>query len=75
MPQPLANPSDIARLVRPNVEEALKYVGDAVTLTRHKLDGKVPLIGFSGAPVSIRVLCPYIMLFCKNNVLIYSSGL
>ncbi|EFN87548.1 uroporphyrinogen decarboxylase [Harpegnathos saltator] len=50
LPQPLINPSDLARLVRPNVEEALKYVGDAITLTRHKLDGKVPLIGFSGAP-------------------------
>ncbi|XP_032673181.1 uroporphyrinogen decarboxylase [Odontomachus brunneus] len=50
LPQPLANPSDLARLVRPNVEEALKYVGDAITLTRHKLNGRVPLIGFSGAP-------------------------
>ncbi|XP_014468740.1 PREDICTED: uroporphyrinogen decarboxylase isoform X2 [Dinoponera quadriceps] len=50
LPQPLANPNDLARLVQPNVEEALKYVGDAITLTRHKLDGKVPLIGFTGAP-------------------------
>jgi len=52
LPQPLSSPNDIARLVRPNVEEALKYVGDAITLTRHKLNGRVPLIGFSGAPVS-----------------------
>ncbi|RLU19763.1 hypothetical protein DMN91_008321 [Ooceraea biroi] len=50
LPEPLAGPDDLARLVRPNVEEALKYVGDAITLTRHQLDGKVPLIGFSGAP-------------------------
>ncbi|KAF5274691.1 hypothetical protein FQA39_LY07082 [Lamprigera yunnana] len=28
----------------------LHYVGKAITLTRHKLLGKVPLIGFSGAP-------------------------
>ncbi|GJQ85042.1 putative uroporphyrinogen decarboxylase [Trypoxylus dichotomus] len=28
----------------------LNYVGEAITLTRRKLDGKVPLIGFSGAP-------------------------
>lgn len=27
---------------------------EAITLTRHELDGKVPLIGFSGAPVSTR---------------------
>jgi uroporphyrinogen decarboxylase len=29
----------------------LQYVFDAITLTRKKLDGKVPLIGFTGAPV------------------------
>lgn len=34
------------------VEETLGYLMDAITLTRHKLEGKVPLIGFSGAPVS-----------------------
>merc|ERR1719431_2006778 len=28
----------------------MKYVYDAITLTRHKLEGKVPLIGFTGAP-------------------------
>jgi len=32
------------------VEESLKYVFDAITLTRRKLEGKVPLIGFVGAP-------------------------
>jgi len=50
LPQPLADPNDLARLVQPNVYEALKYVGDAITLTRHELDGRVPLIGFTGAP-------------------------
>lgn len=33
------------------VEETLWYVMDAITLTRHSLEGKVPLIGFTGAPV------------------------
>lgn len=56
MPRPLADPNDLVRLVRPNVNEALKYVGDAITLTRHKLDGRVPLIGFTGAPVCILIL-------------------
>ncbi|KAH0947537.1 hypothetical protein HN011_009098 [Eciton burchellii] len=50
LPRPLADPDDLNRLVRPNVEEALGYVRDAVTLTRHRLDGRVPLMGFSGAP-------------------------
>ncbi|KAL3282230.1 hypothetical protein HHI36_005424 [Cryptolaemus montrouzieri] len=30
--------------------DRLRYVGEAITLTRHELGGKVPLIGFSGAP-------------------------
>ncbi|OAD58134.1 Uroporphyrinogen decarboxylase [Eufriesea mexicana] len=46
---PGMDPTDLVRLLHPNVEEDLKYVGDAITLTRHKLEGKVPLIGFSGA--------------------------
>lgn len=36
-----------------NPEGAIKqldYVGKAITLTRHKLKGKVPLFGFCGAP-------------------------
>ena len=39
-----------------DVKSTLKYVYDAITLTRHKLDGKVPLIGFAGAPVSFSFL-------------------
>ncbi|CAK9814932.1 Uroporphyrinogen decarboxylase [Anthophora quadrimaculata] len=49
LPQPIKDPSDLIRLIQPNVEKDLKYVGDAITLTRHKLEGKVPLIGFTGA--------------------------
>jgi uroporphyrinogen decarboxylase len=46
-------PADLEKLVSPvNVEKTLGYVFEAITLTRHKLEGKVPLIGFSGAPVS-----------------------
>ncbi|KAF3424945.1 hypothetical protein E2986_09403 [Frieseomelitta varia] len=50
LPKPLKDPTDLVRLVKPNVKKDLKYVGDAITLTRHKLEGKVPLIGFTGAP-------------------------
>ncbi|XP_076299561.1 uroporphyrinogen decarboxylase isoform X2 [Lasioglossum baleicum] len=50
LPKPLNDPSDLTRLTQPNVEKYLKYVGEAITLTRHKLEGKVPLIGFTGAP-------------------------
>jgi uroporphyrinogen decarboxylase len=48
--KPLVTPEDINSLVIPDVKVALKYVFDAITLTRHKLEGKVPLIGFTGAP-------------------------
>ena len=47
---PLAVPDDMDALVLPDVKTVLKYVFDAITLTRHKLEGRVPLIGFTGAP-------------------------
>merc|ERR1711923_44458 len=48
--KPLVVPEDMDQLVKPDVKQALKYVYDAISLTRHKLEGKVPLIGFCGAP-------------------------
>ncbi|XP_013416642.1 uroporphyrinogen decarboxylase [Lingula anatina] len=48
---PLKTPDDMKNLKKDvNVYETLNYVFEAITLTRHKLEGKVPLIGFSGAP-------------------------
>ena len=45
-------PEDLDKLeTNVDVKKSLGYVFDAITLTRHKLEGKVPLIGFSGAPV------------------------
>ena len=35
------------------VAEELQYVLDAITLTKKELNGKVPLIGFAGAPWTI----------------------
>ena len=37
----------------PDVDEELGYVFDAINLTRSKIDGRVPLIGFSGAPFTL----------------------
>ena len=34
-----------------DLQRSLGYVFRAINLTRIKLEGKVPLIGFSGAPV------------------------
>lgn len=47
---PVRNRADVDRLAVPDVESELKYVMDAVRTIRKALDGRVPLIGFSGSP-------------------------
>lgn len=42
--------SDIKKLSVPDPESDLGYVMDAIRLTSKELQGKVPLIGFSGSP-------------------------
>ncbi len=42
--------ADAAKLGVPDMETELRYVMDAVRTIRRELDGKVPLIGFSGSP-------------------------
>ena len=51
-PEPLVGPEDLARLAPApvDVDASLSYVYDAITLTRTKLDGRVPLFGFVGGP-------------------------
>lgn len=61
----LPNPLTLEKLkdLKPEgAVERLKYVGQAITLTRHKLEGKVPLFGFSGAPVKITMTCMYFII-------------
>ena len=47
---PVRSRADVERLGVPDMEGELRYVMDAVRLIRHELDGRVPLIGFSGSP-------------------------
>ena len=50
-PHPLNVPEDIHRLKENvDVSKELGYVYEAITQTRHALNGEVPLIGFVGAP-------------------------
>lgn len=53
-PNPLKSPADGQFKVlmdrKVDVEKELDYVYKAITMTRHKLKGKVPLFGFCGAP-------------------------
>ena len=48
--RPVRDAADVARLAVPDMDGELRYVMDAVRLIRHELDGRVPLIGFSGSP-------------------------
>ncbi|KMY92539.1 uroporphyrinogen decarboxylase isoform X1 [Drosophila simulans] len=50
LPQPIVVPEDLKRLTPDGALSRLSYVGDAITMMRHKLEGRVPLIGFTGAP-------------------------
>jgi len=53
LPNVIKNQSDIDALVTDGAEENLKYVTDALSLTKKELNGRVPLIGFAGAPWTI----------------------
>jgi len=50
---PIASPADVDALRTPSAEENLPYTLDAIRLVRRELNGKVPLIGFSGAPFTL----------------------
>ena len=48
--KPVRSEADVNALPVPDPEDSLKYVMDAVRTIRRELDGRVPLIGFSGSP-------------------------
>ena len=48
--RPVRSAADIAKLAVPDMAQELRYVMDAVSVIRRELDGRVPLIGFSGSP-------------------------
>ncbi len=48
--RPVRTKRDIKNLGVPDPETDLRYVMDAVRLIRKELEGRVPLIGFSGSP-------------------------
>jgi len=51
--RPLKTSADIAALVARPLGEVVPYVGEAVALLRRELDGRVPVIGFCGAPFTL----------------------
>lgn len=53
LPDPIKTVDQAMALTVPDVADRLSYIMDAVTLTRKELNGRVPLIGFAGAPWTI----------------------
>ncbi|HEX3024767.1 MAG TPA: uroporphyrinogen decarboxylase [Chitinophagaceae bacterium] len=53
LPDPVKTVKDLIRIRVPNVDETLGYVFDAIKLIKQQLNGRVPLIGFAGAPWTI----------------------
>ena len=53
LPDPVRSAEDFSRITVPDVDDRLHYVMDAIRLTKKELNGRVPLIGFAGAPFTI----------------------
>lgn len=47
---PIQSQADVDKLFVPDMAGELKYVTDAVSMIHRELDGRVPLIGFTGSP-------------------------
>jgi len=50
---PVRSEADVKKLSLIEPEQDVPYVMDAIKMVRKELDGKVPLIGFSGAPFTL----------------------
>jgi uroporphyrinogen decarboxylase len=51
--RPVRNDADVQALPVPDPDDKLRFVLDAITLTRRELAGRVPLIGFAGSPWTV----------------------
>lgn len=52
-PNVIKSMADVDKLIVANPEEELKYVLDAIKIVKSELNGRVPLIGFAGAPFTL----------------------
>ena len=52
-PETIKSKADVNKLQVANVKESLSYVTKAIEITKKELNGRVPLIGFAGAPWTI----------------------
>ena len=76
IPRPVRDKKAVENLLEVNAEEQLGFVGDAIKLVRNEIDGKIPLIGFAGAPFT---LCSYMIEggksrdFTKTKMMMYDA--
>src|SRR5262249_54044283 len=70
--QPLRTDADLARVRRFEPREALGYVLDAIRSIKRELGGRVPLIGFAGAPFT---LASYAIEGGHSNAFAYTKAL
>ena len=52
-PKTIQNIKDVQSMKIPDIEDNLSYVTEAIRITKRELNGRVPLIGFAGAPWTI----------------------
>ncbi|MFK5958755.1 MAG: uroporphyrinogen decarboxylase [Lutibacter sp.] len=57
LPNPIRSQKDVDAVIVPDVTVELKYVMDAIKVTKQKLNDDVPLIGFAGSPWTILCYC------------------
>ena len=57
LPSPIRKPSDLDRVIVPDIHDTLGYVMDAIKMTKEKLNDEIPLIGFAGSPWTILCYC------------------
>ncbi len=55
--RPIRCATDVVSLAKPDPNQELRYVMDAVSLIRKELNGRVPLIGFAGSPWTVGTYC------------------
>ena len=70
--RPLRTESDLARVRRFEPRDELRYVLDAIRQIKHELGGRVPLIGFAGAPFT---LASYAIEGGHSNAFAYTKAL
>lgn len=52
-PRPIRDEDGVRNLINPVIEEKTGFVFEAIKILRRELAGRVPLIGFSGAPYTL----------------------